>query len=83
MGVTTHWGGYGNGGTGGDRGIYFLPPEHGHIGHCDPYYHGLVFDGRADAGNVTIQAMVGADHPGYNEDQGGAGRLRGGEGDRG
>ena len=27
--VTTHWGGAGNGVTGGDCGIYRLPPEHG------------------------------------------------------
>ena len=29
MGVTTNWGGAGNGGSGRDQDIYCLPPEHG------------------------------------------------------
>ena len=33
IGVPTHWGGAGNGGTGGDWGIYNPPPENGHTIH--------------------------------------------------
>ena len=42
MGVPTHWGVTGNGGDGGDQGIYRLPPEHGRAINCDPYYHGIL-----------------------------------------
>ena len=45
MGVPTHWGGVGNGVTGGYRGIYRPPPERGRAIHCDPSYHGLLFGG--------------------------------------
>ena len=83
--VHTHWGGAGNGGTGGDWGIYCPPPEHGRTIHCYSYYHGLVFGGGAEDGNAPIQAMVGSAHPGYHGDKGRAVRHRGwggGEGGR-
>ena len=70
VGVTTHWSGSGNGGTGGDRGIYRSPPEHGDTIHCDPSYHGIVFGGGAEARNAPIQVMVGTARPGYHGDQG-------------
>ena len=47
MGVPTHWSGAGNGDNEVDWGIYRPPPEHGRAIHCDPYYNGLVFGGRA------------------------------------
>ena len=78
VGVPTHWGGYINGGTGLYRGIYRLPPEHGHAIYFDLSYHGLVFGGRVEAGDSPIQAMVGASRPGYHKDQYGNGRHGGG-----
>ena len=83
VGIPTHWGGTGNGGTGVDWGIYHLPPEHGCAIHFDPPYHGLVFNGRAEAGNSPIQSMLGASCPGYHGYQGGAGICRWGGGYRG
>ena len=71
MGVPTHLGGAGNGGTGGDQVIYRLPPEHGRGIHSYPSYHEFVFGGGVEASNVPIQAMVGAACPGYPGDQGG------------
>ena len=58
MGVTTHWGGAGNGGTGGYWGIYCPPPEHGRAINCDSSYHGIVSEGGGEAGNAPIQAMA-------------------------
>ena len=52
--VPTYWVGAGNGGNGGDRGIYGLPPEHRRVIHCNPSYPRLVFGGRAESGNVLI-----------------------------
>ena len=80
QGVPTYWGGAGNGGTGGDRGIYLLPPEHGRAINCNPSDHGLVFGGGEEAGNLYFQAMVGAYRPGYHGDQGGSGSRGGGGG---
>ena len=60
VGIPTHWSGAVNGGTGGDRGIYLPPPEHGRAIQCEPSYHGIVFGGRSEAGNAPIQVMVGA-----------------------
>ena len=65
MSVPTHWGGASNVGTGGDWGIYFPPPEHGCTIHFDSSYHILVSGGGSEAGNVPIQATVGADRPEY------------------
>ena len=81
MVVPTHWGVAGNGGTGGDRGIYLLPPEHGHTKHCESPYHGLMCGGGAEAGNAPIQAMVGAARPGYPGDKGRACSSGGGGGE--
>ena len=72
MGVYTHWGGASNGGTGGDRGVYQPPPEHGRTIHCEPFYHGLVSGGGEESGNAPIQEMMGAAHPVYPGDKGGA-----------
>ena len=54
MGVYTHWGGSGNGGSGGDRGLYRPPQEHGLTVHCDLSYHGLVSDDGAKAETAPI-----------------------------
>ena len=81
MGVPTHWGGTGNGGTGGDWGIYRLPPEHSRTINCESSYHGLVSGGGAEAGNAPTQEMVGADRPGYTGDKGRECRTGGGKGD--
>ena len=83
VGVPRHWSGAGNGGTGGDRGIYRLSPEHGCTIHCDPSYHGLVIGGRAESGNTPIQAIVRTARPGCHGDQVRAGSCVGGEGDGG
>ena len=61
--------------------IYRPPTEHVRTVHCDSSYHGLVSGGGAEAGNVPIQAMVGASPPGYPGDKGRACRSRGGGGD--
>ena len=78
MGVPTHWDGDGNGGTGGDWGVYLPLPENGCTTHCDSYYHGLVFSSRAESRNAPIQAMVGSARPGYPGDTGGTCSSRGG-----
>ena len=39
VGVPTHWGSTGNGGTGGDWGVYLPPPEHFCAVHFYPSYH--------------------------------------------
>ena len=83
MSVPNHWGGAGNGGTGGDRGIYHPPLEQGLTIYCDLSYHGLVSGDGAESGNAPIQAMVGASRPGYPGDKGRACSSRGGVGDRG
>ena len=83
VGVPNHWSGAGNGGTGGDRGIFCPPPEHRRAIHCDPSYHGLVSSDRAEYGNAPIQAMVGTSRPGYHGDQGGADICGGTGGDGG
>ena len=80
MGVPTHWSGAGNGGTGGDRGIYHPPPEDGCAINCKPSYHGIVFGGGAEFGNAPIKEMMGTDRPVYNGYQGGAGSRIGEEG---
>ena len=54
VGVPTHWGGTGNGGTGGDRIIYRLPPEHGHAIRCNLSYHGLMSGGGVESGTAPI-----------------------------
>ena len=61
-------------------GIYQPPPEHGHTIHCDLSYHGLVSGSGAETGNAPIQAMVGADRPGYTGYKSGACSSRGGGG---
>ena len=85
MGVLTHWGGAGNGGSGQYQGVYLPPPEHGRTVHCNSYYHVLVSGGGAEAGTTYIQAMVGAPHSRYPGDKSGECRSggRGGESDRG
>ena len=77
--VYTHWGGAGNVGAGGDHSVYRPPLEHGCIVHCESSYHGLVSSGGAEAGTAYIQAMVGADRPGYTGDKGRACIIGGGE----
>ena len=72
MGVYTPWGVPNNGGTVGNQGVYFPPPEHGCKIHCDLSYHGLVSVGRAEARNAPIQVMVGSARLGYPVDKGGA-----------
>ena len=59
MSVPTNWGVTGNGETGRDWGIYHQTLDHGCAVHFKPSYHGLVFDGGVESGNVPIQAMVG------------------------
>ena len=54
MGVPTHRGGAGNGGTEGYWGIYCPPPEHVYAIHCDLSYHGLVSGSVAEARNAPI-----------------------------
>ena len=76
--VPTHWGSAGYGGPGVYRSIYFPMPEHGRAIHCYQSYHGRVFGGIAESGNVPIHAMVGVACPGYYGDQGGAGSHVGG-----
>ena len=80
MGVPTHWGGTGNGGTGGDQGINRPPPEHGCAIHCDLFYNGLVTGGGAKSGNAPIPAIVGESRPGYPRDKGGVCSNGGGGG---
>ena len=80
VGVPTHWSGAGNGGTGGDRGLYRPLSEHGCAIHCDPSYHGLVFGGGAESRNLPIWVMVGSARPGYYEDKGRTGIHGGGGG---
>ena len=82
MGVTTDWSGSGNGGPGGDWGIYLPPPEDIRSIHFELSYHVILFGVRTESGNAPIQAMVGAACPGYNGDKGGAGSHvgRGGDG---
>ena len=63
IGVPTHWGGSGNGWTGGDWGVYCPPPQLGFAIHCNSYYQRLVSGGGAESGNSPIQAMVGAARP--------------------
>ena len=55
MGVSTHWEGTGDGGSILDWGVYLPPPEHGCKIYCELSYPGLVFDGGAEASNVTIE----------------------------
>ena len=80
MVVSTHWCGSENGRTGGDRGIYCPPPEHGCTIYCDSSYHGFVSGGGVESGNSPIQAMLGASCLGYPGDKGGAFRSGGGVG---
>ena len=80
MGVATHQGGAGNGGTGEYLGIYCLPPEHGHTIHYNSYYHGLVSGSGAEPRECAYLVMVGADRIRYLGDKGGAcSRVEGGE----
>ena len=72
MGLYNYWGGSGNGGAGGDRGVYLPPTEHGSTVHCDSSYYGIVSGGGGEAGTMPIQAMVGADCSVYPGDKGGA-----------
>ena len=83
VGVTTHWSGAVNFGTGEDRGIYHPPQEHGCAIHFDSTYNVLVFGGGAEAGNSPIQEMVGTARPGYHGDLGEVGSHGGGGGDKG
>ena len=77
MVVPTHWGGSGNGRTGGDRGIYFPPPEHGCTIYCDSSYHGFVSGGGVESGNSPMQAILGESCLGYPGDKGGTFRSGG------
>ena len=83
MGVPTHWGGSGNGWTGGDWGVYCPPPQLGFAIHCNSYYQRLVSGGGAESGNSPIQAMVGAARPVYTGDKGRVCSSRGGKGQGG
>ena len=92
VGVPIHWSSAENDGTGGDRGIYLPPPEHGCTINFDLSYHGLMFGGVAESGNAPLQEMVGTSCSGYHEDQdrtcihrgeGGDGGRRTGVGGRG
>ena len=78
MGVYTHRGGAGNGGAGGDRGVYHPPPEQGCTVHCNSSYHGLLSGGGAEVGTAPIQAMVGAARSEYPGDNGGRATAKGG-----
>ena len=68
MGICIHWGGTGNGGSGGDWGVYCPPSEHGLIVHFDSSCHGLVSGGRVEDGNAPLHAIVGESHSVYPED---------------
>ena len=57
VGVPTHWGRAGNAGTGVDKVLYCLLPEHCHAIHCDTNNHGIVFGGGAESKNAPIQVM--------------------------
>ena len=58
MGVTTHWGGAGNGGAGVDQGVYPLPQEHSLTVHFKFSYYGIVSGGGAEDGSTHFQAVV-------------------------
>ena len=80
MGVYNHWGGAGNCGDGGDRGVYLPTPEHGCTVHCKLYYHGLMSGGGAESGTAPIQEMMGAASTGYTGDKDRKCRSGGGRG---
>ena len=58
MGISTIWGGSGNGGTRRDQGVYCPPQEHGRKIHCNLSQHGLVSCGRAEARDKALVEMV-------------------------
>ena len=72
MGISTHWVGAGDGGTGRDWGVYLLPKEHSHTIHCGSSYHGLVSGSRAETKDAALAEMVGSYHYIYSKDKSGA-----------
>ena len=72
MGISTHWGGAGDGGTRRDRGVYRPPPEYDRTIHCDSSYCGLVSGGGAEAGYAALVEMVGSARSRYPRGKSGA-----------
>ena len=72
MGISTHWGGAGDGGTRRYWGVYLSPPEHGRTTHCNSSYHILVSGGGAEAGDAALAEMVVAACSRYPSNNSGA-----------
>ena len=83
MDISDHWGGAGDSGTIRDQGLNRPPLEHIRTIHCDSSYHGLMFVGGSEAGDVALVEIVGASCSRYPMDESGARGSRDGGRDGG